>query len=149
VLNEIKSQPALDMVVDWIGENYLALSEISKDDPEVTKLISEIDRINSFPTIDVPEATALLLAKRGNIENVLSENKATIAAVELQDFKNIKIWTALEVIQEAITQGFLPINSTQEIKNYFEGYCEDTTHEFKKDKLERVIKDLEKEILNK
>lgn len=144
ILNEIKSKKALDMVVDWIGNDQIVLIELSRDDPEITKIISEVNKIDNFPTIDTPEATALLLAKRGKIDNVLSENKATIAAVELEDFRNIKVWTAIEVIQEAIVQGILPATNAQDIEKYYQEYSLDTGHEFRKDKLDKIIKTLEK-----
>ena len=106
----------------------------------VIREISEAGRINGFPTIDHPEATALVLAKRANIKNVLSENKATISAIELEDFKDIKIWTALEVIREAIAMGLLPVNTPSDIKRFYAEYSSDTGHEFRKEKLDDAIK---------
>lgn len=140
ILDEIKSKKTLDMIVDWIGKDYVALIEVSDDDPDVIKLISEVGRTNGFPAIDHPEATALVLAKRAEINIILSENKATISAVSLDDFKGMKVWTAFEVIREAILRGLLPVNNPEDIKGYYMEYCRDTGHEFRKERWDDIMK---------
>ena len=129
VFDELKSERAYNMIIKWRRENICVIVELTdREMSDVRALMKRVDEKTEMPAIDIPEATAILYAKKYGIQHVLTENKGAKAVpAVLTDFSKIKIWSAFDVLKEAATKGVI-----NDFEKALEGYSVETKHLFKR-----------------
>jgi len=129
VFDELKSERAYNMIIEWRRENICVIVELTERElSDVRTLMRRVDENPEMPAIDFPEATAILYAKKYGIQHVLTENKGAKAVpTVLNDFSEIKIWSALDVLKEAASKGILT-----DFEKALEEYSTETKHFFKR-----------------
>ena len=135
VFDELKSENAYNMIIDWRRENICVIVELMERElSDVRSLMRRVDENPEMPAIDFPEATAIIYAEKYGIQHVLTENKGAKAVpVVLDDFSAIKIWTAFDVLKEAASKEILT-----DFEEALKDYSTETKHLFKKKSGESV-----------
>jgi len=136
VFDELKSERAYNMIIEWRRENICVIVGLTERElNDVRALMRRVDENPEMPAIDFPEATAIIYAKKYGIQHVLTENKGAKAVpTSLNDFSEIKIWSALDVLKEAGSKGIL-----RDFEKALEEYSTETKHIFKEAKKEKKI----------
>lgn len=111
-MGHICNQHAVDLLNKWCDEGFLQKTNLSAKERLYTEEV--LRRAFAHPEIGelhLAESSALIYAKRHNINIVLSENRDTRHVVnKFKYFKGLKIWGALEVLRESMIQGILEVN---------------------------------------
>ncbi len=143
ILNEVKSEGVISWIAEALAQGKLSLfTETSEILEEARSLIERSRMTPGIRGVDLPEAICLVVGKRRGYM-VLTENRGALMIVNLfEEFSNVKVWRALEVIAEAIRRGIL---QTPHIENIFMEYEVETKHRFPRVDLDNVIRKLREE----
>ncbi|MFP3234672.1 MAG: DNA-binding protein [Sulfolobaceae archaeon] len=125
VFNEVRSETTLLWIAEGLENNKMAIfPEISELRNEALRLVLETRRLPIRP-VDFPEAYCVVVGKVQNYI-VLTENGGAVALVNYyDDYKEVKVMRALEVLIELYKRGFI-----QEIKGEVKDYSRQTNHLF-------------------
>ncbi|MFQ6119966.1 MAG: hypothetical protein ACE5KE_08785 [Methanosarcinales archaeon] len=138
--NEICNQHAFDLLKKWCNEGFLQKTNLSAKERFYAEEV--LRRAFAHPEIGklhMAESSAMIYAKRHNINIVLSENRDTMHVVnKFKYFKGLKIWGALEVLSEAMIQGILEVKEETDIDHYLKEYSSHTRQFFKESHINAI-----------
>ena len=144
VLNEVRSERTISWISRALSNDYLALYTPMGDEINEARRLIELTRLKpEVPSVDLPESLCLVIGRRRGYV-VLSENRGAVLAPKILDeYKNVTVWRALELLYNAILRGFLKPNCSKP-ESVFEEYSSDTFHLFPSKALDYVIKEVRK-----
>jgi len=120
VLKEIESESTISLVTEWLVDGFLYLVPVSPIDyAEVDRISRIIADLPQIPTeVEKPELICLVLAKKYNCI-LLTENIGAIRITQWMDeYKEVRVWRAIEVLKEAIKNNILTGKSLDIYKEY-------------------------------
>ena len=143
-LAQLKSEDTILFTSKLLSEGKLRLYPWSQsEEDEFLLLRSEIIGNSRIPSLERPDMLCLIIAKNLNAI-LISENLGIHRVIEFHPrYRNVKIWTALEVIENMVYKGIFNVSSKEEYLRYVRQYESDTGHVFKMSRLTKSIERVE------
>ncbi|RLF13691.1 MAG: hypothetical protein DRJ66_07385 [Thermoprotei archaeon] len=143
VLAQIRSTIAIEYVTELMMRGILRLYAWSDaDETEFIRLRDDVSSDPRIPAVERPDILCLIIAKALNAI-LLSENVGIHRIVEYNPrYRNVSIWTALEVLENMVYKGLITIRDEEEFLDYIREYEEDTAHKFRRRRIEECIERL-------
>lgn len=134
VWDEIESEQAAILLGTWYAEGFFYKAILTPEDMrDVDQLLEQASDNPSIGALHKAEATALVYAKKRGFNHVLSENKVVKRVVEsIEEYKNLKVWSAIDILKEAMIRGILVVKNENDFDYYLDEYSEQTKHFFNK-----------------
>jgi len=139
-LSQLKSFEAINFTSDLFNSNILRLYPWSmRDEDEYIRLRNELTLNSRIPSLERPDLLCLIIAKNTN-GILLSENTGIHRVTQYHPrYMSVKVWTAIETIENMIYHGILEITNINEFKEYVNEYENDTGHIFKSKRINEAI----------
>ncbi len=144
VLNEIKSENTIAWIAENLAKDTISLyTPIASELEEARRLVEQSRLHPQIPAVDLPEAICLVVGRnRGYI--VLTENRGALLVPRILDeYRNVIVWRALEILLNAIRVGVLEVNCNNP-EQVFKEYSEDTLHIFPSKALNKAIEEVKR-----
>ena len=149
VLAQIRSPITINFISNLLSQGVVKLYPWSSREEEAfNRLREEIVLDPRIPALERPDILCLIMAYMSN-SILLSENKGILRVIAFHPkYSAIKVWTALEVLENAVYRGLLKINDIKNFLQLVKEYEEDTKHFFNRTRMNiiemRIRKWLEK-----
>ncbi len=140
VLDEIQSEETITWIARSLARGVLSLYTPTREEIEEAYTLIEKSHLHpQMPSMDLPEALCLAVGRRRGY-TVLTENRAALLAPRLlSEYRDVRVWRALEVLVEAARRGILTVDCSNP-GSIFEEYRTDTFHIFPRRALEEAIR---------
>ncbi|MFQ6061812.1 MAG: hypothetical protein ACE5J9_01370 [Methanosarcinales archaeon] len=123
--DEIESEQAAILLGTWYAEGFFYKAILTPEDMrDVDQLLEQASDNPSIGALHKAEATALVYAKKRGFNQVLVES--------IEEYKNIKVWSAIDILKEAMIRGILVVKTENDFDYYLDEYSEQTKHFFNK-----------------
>ena len=140
ILDQLKSETSIRFIVNLMTKGKCKLYQWSSNDEyEFELLRSEIISNSRIPELERPDILCLIMARKlGAV--LLTENIGVHRVVQFHPrYRGVKVWTALEVLENLIYKSILQINSIEEFITIMHEYEEDTKHRFSEKRIKQVL----------
>jgi len=141
VMDQIRSIRAVEFTAQLMRLGVLRIYPWSRiEEEEFTRLRNEVLSNSRIPALERPDLLCLIIAR--TLEAVLiSENIGVHRVVQYHpEYMHLRVWTALEVLENLVYRGAISVNSTDEFLDILKEYEEDTLHKFRSDRVNSVLR---------
>ena len=140
ILRQIKSEETIEYTSRLFAEGILRLYPWSEiDEREFINLRNQVSSNSRIPSLERPDILYLIIAYNNNAI-LLSENLGIHRVVQYHPkYSRVKVWTALDVLEQAVYSNVIRINSEEEFLHIIKEYVLDTYHSFRKKRIESSL----------